>query len=404
MKGNNIFYLIRNEFKSNKIDFIRKSLIFFLSIEVISLSFSIAVSSISFGISFFLWILLIYYIRKWEKTPLDYLFILFIISEIISAIFSEDPSRAITNTKRVFIFSVFYMVFWAFKNYNEIKQFFKIFILFITVLSLFEIIEKFIFHIDRIGIFQHYMTTGGIKMIISLYMLPMIFNKNLNKNERIILILSFIIIFFTLVLTMTRSSWLGFLAGVIFFILFYNKKYVLYFLIILVLFGIFAPTKIKERALSSFDPNHPSNRTRIHMITTGFEIFKDYPIFGIGDIDVKNIYLRYTIPYEKAEGGHLHNNFMQILVCLGLFGLIIFVLIFVFLFIYLFKNYKYVEKNEELKLLSIIPIIVFVAFHVNGLFEWNFGDQEIAILFWFTMGLSQIGKNLLNFNKNMVVK
>jgi len=203
---------------------------------------------------------------------------------------------------------------------------------------------------------------------------------------------------------MTRSSWLGFLAGVIFFILFYNKKYVLYFLIILVLFGILAPIKIKERALSSFDPNHPSNRTRIHMITTGFEIFKDYPIFGIGDIDVKNIYLRYTIPYEKAEGGHLHNNFMQILVCLGLFGLIIFVLIFVFLFIYLSKNYKYVEKNEELKLLSIIPIIVFVAFHVNGLFEWNFGDQEIAILFWFTMGLSQIGKNLLNFNKNMVVK
>jgi len=31
---------------------------------------------------------------------------------------------------------------------------------------------------------------------------------------------------------------------------------------------------------------------------------------------------------------------------------------------------------------------VFVGFHVMGLTEWSFGDQEIVILFWITVALS----------------
>ncbi len=378
----------------DKNEFIRKSLMFFLSIQVIGLSFSIAVSSIAFVISVLLWVLIIYNEKKWERTPLDYFFILFILAEIISTIFSVNTSQSTANLKRLFIFSVFYMAFYAFRNRIEIKKFITIFLVFIAVLSILEIVEKYLFHIDRIGIFQHYMTTGGIKMIICLYALPNLFNKNLSKKERAILLVLFLIILSTLILTMTRSSWMGFLVGAIVFGIVYDRKVILYIIGFIVLFGLFAPQTYKDRALSSFDPNHPSNRTRIHMIETGFRIYKDHPVFGIGDIDIKQTYLQYTVPFDKDEGGHLHNNFIQILVCFGSFGFIIFVLLFISLFIFLLRTYRLVKGDEDLKMLALVPIMVFFAFHVNGLFEWNFGDQEIAILFWFSMGFSLISRNL----------
>jgi hypothetical protein len=30
----------------------------------------------------------------------------------------------------------------------------------------------------------------------------------------------------------------------------------------------------------------------------------------------------------------------------------------------------------------------YLGFQVNGLFEWNFGDAEIAMLLWLTVGLA----------------
>jgi hypothetical protein len=64
-----------------------------------------------------------------------------------------------------------------------------------------------------------------------------------------------------------------------------------------------------------------------------------------------------------------------------------------------------VKKDENLRILATIPIMIFFAFHFNGLFEWNFGDQEIAILFWFSMGLSILSKKLfLNFPTNYNIK
>jgi len=243
------------------------------------------------------------------------------------------------------------------------------------------------------------MTTGGIKMMVCLYALPILFLKNLSRKERLIVVVSFILIFSTLILTMTRSSWMGFLVGSIVLGIIYNKKILLYLAGFIVLFTLFAPQSFKDRALSSFDPNHPSNRTRIHMVETGLRIFQDYPVVGIGDVDIKKLYLQYTVPYDKDEGGHLHNNLVQILVCFGAFGFAIFVLLFISLFVFLIKNFIMVRKDEELKILSIIPLMVFFAFHLNGLFEWNFGDQEIAITFWFTMGMSVISRNLYLKNK-----
>jgi len=404
----NLFSKTNNLWKEDKREIYRKSLLLFLSINVISLSFSIFVSSVAFVISIFCFVSILVIDKKWNRTSIDYLFLLFILAETVSTIFSVNTEQSFVNMKRLFIFSIFYMTFYAFNSNSEIKKFFMFLLVVVGMISLIEIFVKYSFelHIGRIGVFQHYMTTGGLKMIFCLYALPQIFNKTLSKKERTVVTVFFCLTFITLLLTMTRSAWLGFILGAVICGIM-NKKVLFYIIGFVVLIFLIAPDSIKERGLSSFSTTHTSNVTRFHMIETGFKIFQDYPVFGIGDIDVKKTYIQYTVPLEPHEGGHLHNNFMQILVCLGAFGFIIFILLFVFLFVLLIKNYNFVKNDDNLKILALIPIMVFFAFHFSGLFEWNFGDQEIAILFWFSMGLSMLSKKLFlnsteNYNKHII--
>ena len=46
------------------------------------------------------------------------------------------------------------------------------------------------------------------------------------------------------------------------------------------------------------------------------------------------------------------------------------------------------------KKIAITSLSIFTAFLINGLFEWNFGDQEIMILVWLSIGLAISAFNL----------
>jgi hypothetical protein len=50
----------------------------------------------------------------------------------------------------------------------------------------------------------------------------------------------------------------------------------------------------------------------------------------------------------------------------------------------------YARLKEEWFRGSVVlgALAVFVGFHVAGLTEWSFGDQEIVLLFWVTVGMA----------------
>jgi O-antigen ligase len=123
------------------------------------------------------------------------------------------------------------------------------------------------------------------------------------------------------------------------------------------------------------------------MWTTGWRMFLDYPIVGTGDIDLKELYLQYTIPIDPDEGGHLHNNFVQLLVTLGIVGFMAVVAIFVRMVLYELSVFRQVRERPIAESIALGAIAIFIGFQINGLFEWNFGDQEIVVLLWFSLGL-----------------
>lgn len=162
-------------------------------------------------------------------------------------------------------------------------------------------------------------------------------------------------------------------------------------------------TRVKRsRLLSIFDPYLPSNYVRFELWSAGWKMFKDHPFVGVGDIGLQTDYKKYKNPYDKEILGHMHNNFMHILVTIGIFG---FLAVGFLLFKLLFINYKILKETRGVKFISSYALGTFggyCAFLISGMTEFNFGDHEIITLVYFTFGLNLALYNL--FKKGLIKK
>lgn len=147
-------------------------------------------------------------------------------------------------------------------------------------------------------------------------------------------------------------------------------------------------TNVKaSRVKSIFDPYNLSNSTRISLWKAGWKIFLDNPIFGVGDIDLAKLYIRYKSQYDKEIQGHLHNNYIHILAILGLFGFIVVLFLLGKILIQNFSMYYKLKNIPFVSSYSLGAVGALVSFLVAGLTEWNFGDHEIITFIWFIVGL-----------------
>jgi hypothetical protein len=144
----------------------------------------------------------------------------------------------------------------------------------------------------------------------------------------------------------------------------------------------------RGRLLSFFDPYLQQNFTRLALWRGGWEIFKDYPLFGVGDIGIEKYYVKYKRPYDKEVHGHLHSNYFHFLATLGLFGLLALSYLFIMIIIRIFRIYKSTRETPFIASFSLGALASFVSILIAGLSELNFWDQEIATLIYFTVGLN----------------
>jgi len=378
--------------------FILNAIYSFLAITVASVSFSVAVSSIAMGTAIVLWA---YYLvvskgHAFPHTPLDLFFLFYLVAEILSTVFSVEPAASFVNMKRLFLISILYLALLSLDTELKLKGILSLLIGVAALLSVMEIfsLTSIAGHFIRVSLFQYFLTEGGIKMILLLLALSFIIHPFTPKLWRILAITSAVPLLIGLILTQTRSSWLGLIAGALTLGIIKNKKLILFVLAFIIIFVLLAPTDFRERAASIFDPTTTSNLTRIHMITTGWRMFLDYPLVGTGDIDLRKLYVTYITPLNDAEGGHLHNNFMMLLVTLGFIGFFAIMAIFIKIFLAELEIVRGTRDHWLYGSTALGCLAAYVGFHVNGLFEWNFGDHEIAVLLWFTVGAALVSQRL----------
>ncbi|MCX6136065.1 MAG: O-antigen ligase family protein [Ignavibacteriales bacterium] len=366
-------------------------IVFCLSVlQIVVLSFSIAAASISFGLMVFL--MLVWWRRDhrgvWHATPIDYFVLLYVAIEFLTAATAVYPAEAFQNAKRLLLILNLYILLSVVDSQRKIEILVGSLIAFTALQSLGEIAYYFLNNENRLYIFQHYMTTGGIKMIVCLLTIPVILQRGIPGKWRIAALTLLVPTLVALVLTDTRSSWLGFIAGAGLIAVLKEKKLILVIVALVIAFFFFAPQKNIDRAKSVIDLNHPSNAGRLTMWSTGLKIFVDHPLLGVGDSDLMEIYKKYRNPGDDEPAGHLHNNYIMLLVTIGLIGFTIVMAVFGRVIVAEYRIFKKLSSDSIGSAIALGALAVFCGFLVNGLFEWNFGSHQIMVLVWSSVGLA----------------
>jgi O-antigen ligase len=217
----------------------------------------------------------------------------------------------------------------------------------------------------------HVMTLSGLLLPVALVFLVLW----IYDLRNILLIIGVVMTHFALLLTYTRSVWLGWIVAVAVLLALKWPKALAWAVPVAILVISFAPLPFFSRVISSFDVRQSSNLDRIRMAEAGIEIIKDYPLFGVGPANVKEVYPLYRKhDAPRFRIPHLHNNVIQLWAERGVLALVA----------YLFLQFLFLRQcarawGGPATMFAEIGVAVTVALAAAGLFEFNFGDTEV---FW----------------------
>ena len=218
---------------------------------------------------------------------------------------------------------------------------------------------------------SHVMTYSGLLLPLSLMFLILWWHER-KKWQLAVAVLTTI----TLLLTFTRSVWLGWAVAVLIVVLATRARMAFFALPVLILFITFMPLDLFSRLISTFDLQQSSNFDRIRMLEAGVEMIRDEPVLGVGPANVKEAYALYRKQdAPRPRPPHLHNNVIQLWAERGILGLAAYLL-----FLGLFLRDCVRAWNGPHRQWAEVGVGVAVSLTVAGLFEFNFGDTEVFYL------------------------
>jgi O-antigen ligase len=307
--------------------------------------------------------------------------VVYVALSLVSSFLSINPKVSIKDSKELLLFLIIPIVYMGFTKENVLKKA-NLALLVSACVSCIYSLFYFIFKAspgERIeGFMGNPMTQGGLLLLFSCMALS-IFLYSRNRT-RYLWGLGFLLSLFALILTQTRSAWIGLVIAVFIILLLYKPLTLIIMPLAIGLFLLISPQMIKERALSSFGLKG-YNKVRIEYIRTGIKIIKEYPLFGTGPDTVDIVFQdpKYELSKEAKRNVHLHNNIIQTAAERGIPTLLAWLTFMVWIFISLFNLLK--NKDPTLRPFAVAGLAALFGLFTAGLFEYNFADSEITALF-----------------------
>jgi O-antigen ligase len=229
------------------------------------------------------------------------------------------------------------------------------------------------------GFMGHWMTFSGEQLLIWCAAIPAI----VILGRRWLIPLG--IVGAALVLSFTRSVWLGAAAGFVLAALMIPRKVLIGAALPIALLGLVASSLIYHRVSTSV----AGNSGRIELLIAGVRMVKDHPLFGVGPERIKTEFPRYYRGSNLAGAnfyyGHLENNIMQLAAERGLLCLAAFLWFIFELYASLAAMLK--TAAPETRWAAVSALAALTGFIVSGFFEYNFGDSEVFLLFLFIVSI-----------------
>ena len=224
-------------------------------------------------------------------------------------------------------------------------------------------------------------------------------NRSQRKNERFLCRISVVLILLCTLLTWSRGAWVAVLITGLLFALFTSQKTirVLFFLVLSIPFmPMILPESVLNRFLSIGNLADSSLQYRIYTWKGSVRILKEnfWGGIGYGNAAFREVYPQYAYAgIEAAE--HSHNLFLQVMVGMGIGGLLILFAVIIFGYQ---MNLEYIKntKDTQTKLMVIAALCAFTAVLIMGVFDFVWYNYRLFFLFWVVLAIACAGTRIGN--------
>jgi O-antigen ligase len=225
------------------------------------------------------------------------------------------------------------------------------------------------------------MTFSGIMLALSLFFVTLAVRlwrervEGFPARERLVLTAAAALSTAAIVLTFTRGAWIGWASGVAVLVIRTRAKWAFYLGILAIAAVTLSPMPLFARLISIADLRQASNLDRLRMIQGGVEMIRDFPLFGVGIANVKEVYPLYRAgDAPRFRVPHLHNNVVQIWAERGLFALLAYLWLWGG---FILASLRVRERDGPRRLYADAGLALATGLTVAGLFEYNFGESEV---------------------------
>jgi O-antigen ligase len=325
--------------------------------------------------------------------PLLRPFSAFLLISVLATILAVEPLASLRELRNVLEALVFYLIVNQVSTEERGTALVRVLIITTTGIALYGLFQSLLHGVNyRVhGTMDSKMTFAGLLMLVNLMTLAQLLFR-MHRRQLMWTVPALLLITAALLMTQTRSAWGGLIVGC--FVLFGLRKKVLLLVVPLIAFIalLVVPPTIRMRALSMVDRQEITAQERFSMWSSGIRIIRDHPWTGIGLGAMTRIYPQYKEPDSpidpKRRIGHLHNNIIQVAAERGLLGLACWLWVWGAYGYHTWRIYERLgPEHGQAKALVVGSLASVLAFHIEGLFEYTFGDSEVITLTYFLMAL-----------------
>jgi putative inorganic carbon (HCO3(-)) transporter len=369
-------------------------------VSAVSTLFSIAVSQLSMGLA----LLALFASRqRLQFPPLKLPLALFFGATVVALLLSPDPIGGLPQIRKFFVFSALLLVASTFESIAQVRALVLTWGGVATLsalrglfqyadrrhIALTENANTYGFFLDsRItGFASHWMTFGGVQMMVLLLLVSIVFFSN-KRRDKVIAWCCLPIVWVCLVLGLTRSVFLlGVPVGLIFLVWSWRRWALAAIPIVALLIFMIAPFHVRDRVASVLQPHGDvdSNSRRTVMRRTGWAMVKAHPWFGLGPEQIRPQFDRFVPadiarPLPRGWYGHLHNIYLQYAAERGVPALVFLLWMIGRAAFDFLRALRRQPASGEHRFVLHGAIAVMIAVLAEGFFEHNLGDSEVLTL------------------------
>ncbi len=359
---------------------------------VAALPFSIFASQIFLTIAGVLWLVVVIHGRERFDVPrMFWPLAAYAGATLVAAVFSVEPPTSLIDCKQLLLFFIVPIGYRLLSGRRALTAI-DVIISVGAISAVIGLVQFGILQFDHLGqrprgSLGMYMTYSGQLMLVACTATARILFR---KDDRLWTALVMPALVAALAATLTRNVWIGACVGIGLLFLIRDFRLLGLIPVVAALFFALAPPQLTERFYSSFRVNtvrHDSaateasvlsNRDRLAMIRTGLRIIRHDPLTGVGPDMVVRVYPGYRDPQAVQQlNSHLHNVPLQIAAERGIPALLVW-LWFIFT---LLRDFFRARHTTRVPSVVTAALACTAAMLAAGMFEYNFGDSEVLMLF-----------------------